>query len=193
MNKNRCGWINTSKNQAYIDYHDTEWGAEHHGDKELFKLLCLEGAQAGLTWEQILNRRADYDESFWGLDPEILVYKSDAELLEAMTKTKVIQNRLKTLSLSKNARGYMQVLSDYGSFNKFIWSFVGGKQIVKDWATYPDPFATIKESEAMSKALKKYGFSFVGPTICYAFMQAAGLAYDHEPGCFLAPKTIALR
>jgi DNA-3-methyladenine glycosylase I len=186
MNKNRCGWVDTSKNEAYVKYHDTEWGFEKHDDKELFKLLCLEGAQAGLTWEMILNRRADYDQSFWNLDPEVLVNKTDAELLVAMTKTKVIQNRLKTLCLGKNARGYVSILSEHQSFDKFIWSFVNNKTIVKDWKANPEPFASTKESENMSKSLKKYGFSFVGPTICYAFMQAAGLVNDHELKCYLA-------
>jgi DNA-3-methyladenine glycosylase I len=185
--KKRCEWSNP-KNQAYVDYHDLEWGRPLHDDKLLFRLLCLEGAQAGLTWEMILNRRGEYDLAYWNFDPDALATVSALTLMDRMNSYGVVKNKLKTLCLSKNARGYAKIVAEHGSFDKYLWDFVEGNTIVNTWDNYQDAPTSNPVSDAMSKSLKKYGFTFVGPTICYAFMQAAGLVSDHEKSCFLAPK-----
>jgi DNA-3-methyladenine glycosylase I len=185
--KKRCGWANPN-NQAYIEYHDTEWGRPLHDDKLLFRLLCLEGAQAGLTWEMILNRRGEYDQAYWNFDPDALATVSALTLMDRMNSYGVVKNKLKTLCLSKNARGYTKIVAEHGSFDKYLWAYVNNETVVNVWDKYQDAPTSTPASEAMSKSLKKYGFTFVGPTICYAFMQAAGLVSDHEKSCFLATK-----
>jgi DNA-3-methyladenine glycosylase I len=179
----RCGWVNL-KNPHYINYHDTEWGLPMHDSLKLFELLCLEGAQAGLTWELILNKRAVYREAFWGFDPSKLALKTDTELLARMTEFWVVKNRLKTLALRKNALAYNTIERDHGSFSAFIWSFAPQWLGQNIWNSYRDAPTSSPQSEQMSKALKKYGWSFAGSTICYAYMQSAGLVADHEKGCF---------
>lgn len=179
----RCGWVNLD-NPLYIAYHDEEWGKPLHDERALFELICLEWAQAGLSWQTILNRREAYREMFWDFDVERILAHTDEELLERMMQHNVIKNRLKITWVRKNALAYKAIVKEHGSFDTYIWSFVGWKSIVNTRATYREcpPFTDI--SEAMRKWLKKYGFTFVGPTICYAFMQAAGLVNDHEISCF---------
>lgn len=181
--KLRCSWVNL-KNQVYIDYHDSEWGMPLHNDQKLFELLCLEGAQAGLSWETILNKREEYRKCFWDFDIEKIIKKTDEELLERMQKFGVIKNKLKTLGIKKNALAYKKVLSEHGSFDKFLWSYVNEKPVVNVWDKYKDAPASTDTSEKISKDLKNYGFTFVGPIICYAFMQASGMVSDHEKSCF---------
>lgn len=181
--KTRCGWVNL-KNPLYIFYHDLEWGVPLYGDQKLFELLCLEGSQAGLSWETILKRRDEYRKCFYNFDPEVLVEQSDQELMERIQHFGVVKNRLKTLAIRNNALAYYRVLKDHNSFDDYIWSFVDDKPIVNVWENYADVPASTELSEQMSKSLKKYGFKFVGPVICYAFMQAAGLINDHQRDCF---------
>jgi DNA-3-methyladenine glycosylase I len=183
MSKLRCGWVNL-KNLLYIDYHDQEWGRELHDDHMLFELLCLEGAQAGVTWEMVLNKREEYRKCFWNFDTDTLISKTDEELLARIQDFGVIKNRLKTLSVRKNALAYLKIVQEHGSLDKFLWSYVGGKQIVNTWNSYRDAPTSTKISTRLSKDLKKYGFGFVGPVICYAFMQSSGMVSDHEECCW---------
>lgn len=181
--KIRCSWVNL-KNKNYIDYHDTEWGVELHDDQKLFELLCLEGAQAGLSWETILNKRDEYRKCFWNFDIEKIIKKSDEELIERIQKFGVIKNRLKTLGIKKNALAYKKIIEEHNSLDNFLWSYVNNRQIVNMWDKYKDTLASTPTSEKLSKDLKKYGFTFVGPIICYAFMPASGMVSDHEKLCF---------
>jgi DNA-3-methyladenine glycosylase I len=181
--KQRCGWVNL-KNPLYIKYHDEEWGREIHNDHQLFELLCLEGAQAGVTWELVLNRREEYRQCFWKFDIETLIGKSDTELLERIQDFGVIKNRLKTVGIKKNAIAYQKIVAEHGSLDKYLWDFVNGKPIVNTWEHYRDAPTSTDISVALSKSLKKYGFTFVGPVICYAFMQSCGMVSDHEKTCW---------
>jgi DNA-3-methyladenine glycosylase I len=181
--KNRCGWVNM-KNELYVGYHDTEWGIPLHDDKKLFELLCLEGAQAGLSWETILNKRVEYRKCFWDFDIDTILSKTDEDLLERMQEYSIVKNKLKVLGVKKNAIAYKKVVDEHGSLDTYLWSFVEGKPIVQVWNNYKDAPTQTDISVEISKSLKKYGFTFVGPTICYAFMQAAGLVSDHEKSCF---------
>ncbi|MBL7715530.1 MAG: DNA-3-methyladenine glycosylase I [Bdellovibrionales bacterium] len=179
--KNRCPWATEEPN---LTYHDREWGKPVHDDRVLFEFLILEGAQAGLSWTTILNKREGYRKAFAGFDPK-KVSRFDARKQAALMKDEgIVRNRLKIKSAVLNARAFLQVQKQYGSFDRYIWQFVGGKPIVnarKGLGDYPSRTA---ESDAMSKALKKLGFKFVGTTICYAFMQACGLVNDHSANCF---------
>ncbi len=178
----RCGWVNL-KNPLYINYHDNEWGMPLHDDVKLFELLCLEGAQAGLSWETILNKREEYRKCFWNFDIEKIIKKTDEQLLDRMTKYGIIKNRLKVLGVKKNAVAYKKIVKEYGSLDKYLWSFVNDKPINNRLRTYKDGATQTEISEKMSKDLKKYGFTFIGPVICYAFMQASGMVNDHEVAC----------
>jgi DNA-3-methyladenine glycosylase I len=182
-NKPRCGWVNLN-NPLYIKYHDEEWGQELHDDQKLFELLCLEGAQAGVTWEMVLNKREEYRKCFWDFDVQTLVSKTDEELLGRIQHFGVIKNRLKTLSVKKNAVAYQKIVLEHGSLDSYLWGFVGGKPVVNVWDSYQDAPTSTDISTTLSKDLKKYGFGFVGPVICYAFMQACGMVSDHEKGCW---------
>jgi DNA-3-methyladenine glycosylase I len=184
-NKVRCGWVNL-KNQNYTDYHDDEWGVPLYDDQKLFELLCLEGAQAGLSWETILNRREEYRKCFWDFDINTIIDKTDEELLERMNKFGIVKNKLKVLGVNKNAIAYKKIISEYKSLNNFLWNYVDNKSIVNTWENYKDAPTSTEISTKLSKDLKKYGFTFVGPTICYAFMQAAGMVRDHEAKCYLS-------
>ncbi len=181
--RNRCSWVNL-KNEVYIKYHDEEWGVPLHDDKKLFELLCLEGSQAGLSWETILNKRGEYRKCFWNFNIEKIIKKSDEELLERMQNFGVIKNRLKTLAIKKNALAYKKIILEHESLNKFLWNYVDNKQITNTWYNYKDAPTSTYISEKLSKDLKKYGFTFVGPIICYAFMQASGMVSDHKKSCF---------
>ena len=182
-NKTRCSWVNLS-NSLYIKYHDQEWGRPIHDDHLLFELLCLEGAQAGLSWETILNKREQYRQCFWNFDVQTLVNKTDEELLARILDFSVVKNKLKTLSIKKNALAYLKIIQDHDSLDNFLWSFVNNQSIINRWESYKDAPTQTEISSSISKALKKYGFGFVGPVICYAFMQSCGMVSDHEIGCW---------
>lgn len=177
----RCSWVNLSK-PHYVDYHDREWGVPVHDDHTLFEMLILEGAQAGLSWETILKRRAEYRKAFKGFDVKKCADMTDAELEALMLDEGIIRNRLKIFSVRKNALAFMQIQQEFGSFDAFLWGFVGGAPKVNRHQA----IITSPESDAISKALKKRGMSFVGSTIIYAYMQAVGLVDDHQAGCFRA-------
>lgn len=181
--KTRCEWAN-SKNPLMVAYHDREWGKPLKNDRKLFELFILEGAQAGLSWEIILNRRENYRKIFKQFDPEKLARLTDQQLEKILKDPGIIRNRLKVYSVRLNARVYLEVREEFGTFSKYLWSFVGGTPIQNRWKTLSEIPVTTPESDAMSRDLKKRGFKFVGSTICYAFMQAAGMVNDHTVTCF---------
>ncbi|WP_010529296.1 DNA-3-methyladenine glycosylase I [Lentibacillus jeotgali] len=183
MDRTRCEWV--TDDPIYIVYHDDEWGRPTHDDQSLFEMLSLEGAQAGLSWITILKRRENYREAFDHFDPEkVACYDSD-KVHELIQNEGIIRNRRKIESVITNAMAFLKIQREFGSFDRYIWQFVGGEPIVNDWDEHAEVPATTKESEQMSKDLKKRGFKFVGPTICYAFMQATGMVNDHTKKCFL--------
>ncbi len=176
----RCSW---AKGERYIRYHDEEWGVPVHDDRTLFEFLILEGAQAGLSWSTILNKRENYRRAFADFDPR-RVAKFDARKLRQLLRDPgIVRNKLKIASAVGNAKAFLQVQKEFGSFDRYIWQFVGGKPIVNPWKISKIQ-ARATESDAMSKDLKRRGFNFVGSTICYAFMQAVGMVNDHAPDCF---------
>jgi DNA-3-methyladenine glycosylase I len=179
----RCQWVE-GQFQEYIKYHDEEWGVPVHDDKTHFEFLILEGAQAGLSWSTILKRRAGYRLAFADFHVEE-VANFDAPKLDSLLLDKgIIRNKLKVYSAASNARAFIKVQEEFGSFDKYIWSFVDGKPILNKWEKMADIPATTKESDSLSKDLKKRGFKFVGSTIIYAHMQACGLVNDHSTDCF---------
>lgn len=181
MEKTRCEW---ARDEPNIAYHDEEWGVPSHDDCHLFEMLTLEGAQAGLSWSTILVRRKSYREAFAGFDP-VEVSKFDGKKVEELLQNPgIIRNRAKVLSTVANAKAFLSVQKEFGSFDKYIWGFVGGKPIRNNWSELGQIPAESLESRTMSKDLKKRGFTFVGPTICYAFMQATGMVDDHIATCF---------
>ena len=177
----RCDW---AKNEIAIDYHDKEWGVPLHDDRLLFEFLILEGAQAGLSWDTILAKRDNYREAFDNFDPKEVAKYGEKKKEELLQNAGIVRNRLKIKSAIQNANAYLEVIKEFGSFDKYIWSFVGGKPIVNKWKTMGDLPAKTEISDAMSKDLKLRGFNFVGSTICYAFMQATGMVNDHIVSCF---------
>jgi len=182
-NKIRCAWAPVA-NPLYLEYHDKEWGVPVHDDRLLFEFLILEGAQAGLSWSTILDKRENYRQAFDGFDAgKIAAYGTDK--IEQLLQNKgIVRNRLKIMAAIGNAQVFLKVKAEFGSFAAFIWSFVNHRPIINHWQSLKEIPAQTRESEAMSKALKKRGFSFVGPTICYAVMQAVGMVNDHEVKCF---------
>ena len=183
--KSRCSWASEEPNTTY---HDREWGRAVHDDQVLFEFLTLEGAQAGLSWTTILKKRENYRKAFAGFDPK-KVAKFDRRKIEALLKDEgIVRNRLKVESTVSNAKAFLAVQKEWGSFDAYIWDFVGGKPLRSRRKSMRDVPATSKESDAMSKDLKKRGFRFIGSTICYAFMQACGLVDDHVAECFRARK-----
>lgn len=178
----RCPW--PIKDPLYIRYHDEEWGLPVHDDRKLLAKLILDGAQAGLSWITILRKRENYWEAFDQFDAEKMARYDEKKIAELMGNAGIVRNRQKINSAIKNAQAYLRVRDELGSFDEYLWEFVGGKTIVNAIETEEDYMATSPESEAMSKDLKKRGFSFVGPTICYAFMQAVGMVNDHVVSCF---------
>ena len=178
----RCDWAGSDP--LFVQYHDGEWGVPLHDNRRLFEMLCLEGAQAGLSWITILRKRANYRKAFDNFDPKKIV-RYDRSRIERLLKDEgIVRNRLKVEGTVKNARAFLKVVDEFGSFDKYIWGFTGGKPIVNRRRTLKDIPAATPESDAMSMDLKKRGFMFVGPTICYAFMQACGMANDHLVTCF---------
>jgi len=178
----RCGWV--TGDEAYIAYHDTEWGVPVHSDGKLFEMLILEGAQAGLSWLTVLKRRESYREAYDGFDPVKIAQWNQAKIKVLLQDPGIIRNRLKIEAARTNALAFLKVVEEFGSFNTFIWSFVNGKPIQNSWRDFREIPATTPESDKMSKDLKKRGFKFVGATICYAFMQAVGMVNDHTVDCF---------
>ena len=182
MAKTRCDWGTTSP--LYIDYHDNEWGVPIHDDRTLFEFLILEGAQAGLSWETVLKKRENYRKAFNNFDPVKVSRYGDKKIEALMGNKGIIRNRLKIASAVNNAKRFLEVQKEFGTFDAYIWQFVNGKPITNRFKSMQEIPATTKESDAMSKDLKKRGFKFVGPTICYAHMQATGMVNDHVVGCF---------
>ncbi|MBO6497145.1 MAG: DNA-3-methyladenine glycosylase I [Roseivirga sp.] len=181
--KKRCTWCENTFDE-YIKYHDEEWGVPVHDDRIHFEFLILEGAQAGLSWATILKRRDGYRAAFADFDPEEVAQFSQEKVEALLLDPGIIRNRLKVQGTVINAQKFLEVQKEYGSFDKYIWSFVGGKPIVNAWKSMKEVPATTPESDAMSKDLKKRGFKFVGSTIMYAYMQACGLVNDHTTDCF---------
>jgi DNA-3-methyladenine glycosylase I len=176
----RCAW---ASNDLNIPYHDTEWGVPVHDDNKLFEFLILEGAQAGLSWDTILRKRDAYRKAFDGFDPKKVAKFDELKTAALMNNDGIIRNRLKIASAVSNAKAFLKIQKEFGSFDKYIWSFVGGKPIDNKLKAGHVPAKT-EISDAMSKDLKKRGFSFVGSTIMYAFMQATGMVNDHLVSCF---------
>lgn len=179
---NRCGWVN--EDPLYMNYHDHEWGVPVHDDRVLFEMLNLEGAQAGLSWYTILKKRDSYREAFDGFDPNVIVNYDEAKLQDLLQNPGIVRNRLKIASVVQNAKAFLKVQQEFGSFDTYIWSFVGGKPMTNHWEDSRQLPAKTEISDAMSKDLKKRGFKFVGSTICYAYMQAVGMVNDHTKTCF---------
>jgi DNA-3-methyladenine glycosylase I len=177
----RCRW---AQNALAIDYHDNEWGTPVHDERTLFEFLILEGAQAGLSWDTVLQKRSNYRKAFNNFDPKkVAVY--DTEKQKALLQNPgIIRNKLKIKSAIQNANAFLAVQKEFGSFDKYIWQFTGGKPKVNSWRARQGVPASTPESDAMSKDLKMRGFNFVGSTICYAFMQATGMVNDHAVECF---------
>jgi DNA-3-methyladenine glycosylase I len=178
----RCAWC--GDDPLYVQYHDEQWGVPVHDDRLLFEMLVLEGAQAGLSWITVLRKREAYVAAFDGFDPEMVARYDDAKVAELLANPGIIRNRQKVQSAIKNARAYLAVQEEFGTFDAYMWQFVGGKPIVNAWRTMSDIPAETDESRVMSKDMKKRGFSFVGPTIIYAHMQACGMVNDHVVDCF---------
>ncbi|MGI8467466.1 MAG: DNA-3-methyladenine glycosylase I [Pyrinomonadaceae bacterium] len=179
--KSRCGW---AKNDLSILYHDAEWGVPQRDDKKLFEFLILESAQAGLSWDMILRKRQNYRAAFDNFDAEKIARYDKKKLNKLLTDEGIIRNRLKINSAISNAKGYLKIKENFGSFNSYIWNFVNGKPIVNNWKDLSEVPAKTFVSDAMSKDLRRRGFNFVGSTIMYAFMQACGLVNDHLVSCF---------
>ncbi len=178
----RCEWAGTDP--LYVQYHDQEWGTPLHDDEQLFELLLLEGAQAGLSWRTILYKRENYRRAFDGFDPRKVARYKARKIEKLLTDPGIVRNRLKVNAFIENARAFLAVQKEFGTFDAYIWQFVGGQPQQNTWQTLQEIPAKTPEAETMSKDLKKRGFRFVGPTICYAFMQAAGLVNDHVVECF---------
>ena len=178
---NRCGWVN--QDPLYIDYHDHEWGVPVYDDQLLFEYLNLEGAQAGLSWYTILKKRENYRKAFDQFDAEKIIRYDDKKIEELLHNEGIVRNKLKINAVITNARAYLKVKEEFGSFQEYIWSFVNGKPIQNHFKDLSEVPATTEISDKLSMDLKKRGFKFVGSTICYAFMQATGMVNDHIVTC----------
>ena len=178
----RCEW--PGSDPLMVEYHDREWGTPLHDDRKLFEYLLLDGAQAGLSWQTILRKREGYRRAFDNFDPRKIALYGDDDVARLLADSGIVRNRQKIAAAIGNAQACLRVMDEEGSFSRFIWSFVGGKPINNRRARDGEIPATTPESEAMSRELRRRGFRFVGPTICYAFMQAAGLVNDHVTACF---------
>lgn len=186
MEKKRCTWV--TKDPIYIQYHDEEWGnlENFRDDHYLFEMLTLEGAQAGLSWLTILKRRNEYRKAFASFDPEEVAEFGEEEVTDLMQNEGIIRNERKIRSTIKNAKAFLEVQQEFGNFHTFLWNFIKGKPVVNFWQRHGDVPASNELSKSLSKQLKKRGFSFVGPVICYSYLQAIGLIQDHTQECFLA-------
>ena len=181
-NRHRCGWV--TGDALYQEYHDKEWGVPQYNDDVLFEFLLLEGLQAGLSWITILKKREAYREVLDGFAAAKIVAYNKEKMDTLLSDSRLIRNRLKMAAIVKNANAFLQVQQETGSFAEYIWRFIGGKPRQNSWKSLQEVPAQTVESEVMSKALRKKGFSFVGPTICYAYMQAVGMVNDHVVDCF---------
>ena len=180
--KNRCAWC--GDDPLYIAYHDEEWGVPVHDDRKLFEFLVLEGAQAGLSWITILRRRENYRRAFDGFDFTRVARYTDDDISRLLADDRIIRNRLKVRAAVTNARCTLAVIEEFGSLDAYLWGFVGKEPVMNSWGSLAEIPASTEASQVMSRELKKRGFSFVGPTICYAFMQAVGMVNDHTTDCF---------
>ncbi|WP_341299414.1 DNA-3-methyladenine glycosylase I [Lysinibacillus sp. FSL H8-0500] len=178
----RCAWVKLEE-PLYVDYHDKEWGVPVYEDQLLFEMLCLEGAQAGLSWWTILQKREGYREAFDQFDATKIVHYTEEKLAELQQDTRIVRNKLKIASVVTNAKAFLRIQEQYGSFSDYIWEFVEHQPIINEWTSIAEVPATTVLSERMSKQLKKDGFKFVGSTICYSFMQAVGMVNDHTVDC----------
>jgi len=185
MTVTRCGWA--GDDPQYIAYHDDEWGVPLHDERRLFEMLNLEGAQAGLSWITILRKREHYRLAFDNFEADIIVNYDEAKIAELLQNPGIVRNKLKVRGVVKNARAFLAVQEEFGSFDHYLWAFVDGAPIINHWQTMADIPALTPRSEAMSKDLKKRGFTFVGPTIRYAYMQSIGMVNDHIVSCFRHP------
>jgi DNA-3-methyladenine glycosylase I len=180
--KIRCQWAGTDP--LYVAYHDEEWGAPVHDDRTLFEFLILEGAQAGLSWSTILRKRDNYRHAFDNFDPAVVAAYDETKVAALLADPGIVRNRLKINAAVRNAQGFLRIQEEFGRFDAYIWAFVGGRPIVNAWESLRQIPAETAESRALSKDLKARGFTFVGPTIMYAFMQAVGMVNDHVVSCF---------
>jgi DNA-3-methyladenine glycosylase I len=186
----RCRW---AKSDLMLRYHDREWGVPQHDDDLLFEFLILEGAQAGLSWETILNKRENYRRAFGGFIPKKVARYTARDVKRLLADPGIVRNRLKIASTISNAQAFLKVQEEFGSFDSYIWQFVGGKPKQNRWSASTGLPAFTTESDAMSKDLHKRGFNFIGSTICYAFMQATGMVNDHATDCFRYKQVARLR
>ena len=182
--RKRCAWSETGSSELYIDYHDNEWGVPVHDDRTHFEFLVLEGAQAGLSWSTILNKREGYRKAFDGFDPKKVARFTDKKIAKLLENPGIVRNRLKVSSAVRNARAFLEIQKEFGSFDAYVWPFVGGKPKVNRRRGMKVIPAKTKQSDALSKDLKQRGFNFVGSTIIYAHMQAVGMVNDHVVSCF---------
>jgi len=180
--RKRCDW--PGDNKLMIEYHDTEWGVPLHDDRKLFEFLLLDNAQAGLSWQTILNKRENYRKAFDNFDPAKIARYNKRKITSLLNNPGIVRNRLKVQSAVTNARAFLEIQAEFGSFDAYIWQFVNGTPIRNRWKCLKEIPATSPESDTMSKDLKKRGFKFVGSTICYAFMQSIGMINDHLIHCF---------
>ena len=187
----RCPWVDLSK-ADYVAYHDCEWGVPVHDERVLFEFLTLEAAQAGLSWYTVLRKREAYRAAFAGFDPEKVARYGKRQLAALLKNAGIIRNQAKILSAFNNAKKFIAVQEEFGSFDAYIWRFVGGRPLVHRLKSLKDYPATTPESDALSKDLKQRGFKFVGSTICYAHMQATGMVNDHVASCFRRPQILRL-
>jgi DNA-3-methyladenine glycosylase I len=186
----RCAW---AKTESLIAYHDREWGAPLHDDRTLFEFLILEGAQAGLSWEIILRKRDNYRRAFDDFDARKIAGYNQAKIKKLLADAGIIRNRLKVAAAIQNARAFLEVQKEFGSFDRYVWSFTGGKPLRNSFRSLKEIPARTAASDAMSRDLLRRGFKFVGPTICYAFMQAVGIMNDHTAGCFRRTELVSTR
>jgi len=183
MDLTRCGWVNLNE-PIYVNYHDEEWGVPVHDDHALFERLCLEGAQAGLSWLTILRKRENYRAAFDGFDPALVAHYDEAKIADLLANPGIVRNRLKIHAAINNAQKFLALQAEFGSFDRYLWDFVDGKTVRNTWKSLSEIPPQTETSQRMSKDLLKRGFKFVGPTICYATMQACGLVNDHTVDCF---------
>lgn len=183
----RCAWV--TKDPEYIAYHDEEWGRPVRDDRTLFEKICLEGAQAGLSWITILKKRAGYRRAFYNFDVQKVAAMTDDQLEALRKNPEIVRNRLKIYSCRSNAQAFIKVQQEFGSFSKYLWSWVDDAPIVNQWSDIPQVPATTPLSDAIAKDLKKRGFKFVGSTIVYAYLQSMGVVNDHTTGCWCYPSS----
>jgi len=188
MTKHRCAWV-PPNDALYTAYHDEEWGIPVYNDRKLFEMLILEGAQAGLSWKTILQKREGYIQAFDHFDPQKIAAYDSEKIAELLNNPEIVRNRLKVNAAVSNAKVMLSIQANHPSFSDYLWQFVDGRPILNSWQRLEDIPTTTPESDAMSRDLKRRGFKFVGSTICYAFMQAVGMVNDHTTDCFCYSST----